>query len=276
MSNQLTLPARRAFVRAPGVIAHYPCFQAAAEGAVMIDRSGAGNNAAFGAQLLASNAWATPGRLTLADNTGGTQAGAPFISASTLALNLTTESFIISGIYNSTSTASHPVFAFGEISGAGNAANGFIYRAEVTTGVARLGVCAGTSGTVDAGTASTVSVSGAATGDKHVGMLYDGPARRLWLVVDGVLDATANTGTGRDVTSLVATMGAANGGTALGNLVFGGAPRVNPLQQQVWACSSYGWQVAKRTGGLPSNIAQTVARLARHPLQVLTASEWPA
>lgn len=276
MSNQLKIAAVKPFTRAPGVVAHYPCFQAVAEGAQLLDRSGAGNNAAFGAQLLASNAWAAAGRLTLADNTAGTQAGAPFISAAVLNLNLATESFIISGIYNSTSTASHPVFAFGEISGAGNAANGFIYRAEVTTGFARLGVCAGTAGTVDVGTASAVSVSGAAVGDKHVGMLYDGPARRLWLVVDGVLDATANSGTGRDVTSLVATMGAGKGGTALGNLVFGGAPRVNPLQQQVWGCTSYGWQVAKRTGNLPSNIADTCKRLARHPLQVLTATEWPA
>lgn len=276
MSNQLTLPARRAFVRAPGVIAHYPCFQAAAEGAVMIDRSGAGNNAAFGAQLLASNAWATPDRLTLADNTSGTQAGAPFLAAGVLALNLATESFVVSGMYAATATASRPVVAFGEISGAASAANGFILRSEVTSGVARLAACTGAAGGLSYGTASAVAISGAGVGDKHLAMAYDAPNRKLWLIVDGVLDATANSGVGWDVAAAVAAMGAANGGTAFGNLVFGGAPRVNPAQQQVWACSLYGWQVAKRVGGLPANLDALARRLARHPLQVLTASEWPA
>lgn len=275
MSNQLRIAARRAIVRAPGVIAHFPCFQTVADGAVLIDRSGAGNGAAFGAALAAANAWAGANRLTLADNNSGTQAGAPFLSAAQLALNLATESFVVSGIYNSTSTAIHPVFAFGEISGAANAANGFIYRAESTTGVARLAVCAGTTGVLQFGTASAVAVSGAGVGDKHVAMAYDAATKRLWLYVDGVNDAS-NSGVGMDVTSLVATMGAGNGGTALGNLVFGGAPRVNAAQQQVWACTSYGWQVAKRTGGLPASLDVVMRRLARHPLQVLSASEWPA
>lgn len=274
MSNQLKIAARRAFARAPGVIAHYPCFQAIADGAVLIDRSGAGNGAAFGAALTAANAWASPNRLTLADNNSGTQAGGPYLSAAQLALNLASESFIISGIYNSTSTASHPVFGFGEFSGAGNAANGFLVRALVTTGVAQLAVCAGTSGALVYGTPSAVAISGAAVGDKHVAMAYDATTKRLWLVIDGVIDAS-NSNVGMDVAALVATMGAANGGTALGNLVFGGAPRVG-ANQQVWACTSYGWQVAKRTGGLPANLDVVMRRLARHPLQVLSSSEWPA
>lgn len=274
MSNQLRLPARRAIARAPGVIAHYPCFQAVADGAVLIDRSGAGNGAAFGAALTAANAWASANRLTLADNNSGTQAGGPFLSAAQLALNLATESFVISGIYNSTSTATHPVFAFGEFSGSANGANGFIIRAQVTTGVAQLAVNAGTSGVLTYGTPSAVAVSGAAVGDKHVAMAYDATTKRLWLVIDGVIDAS-NSGVGMDVSAIVATMGVANGGIALGNLVFGGAPRAG-VNQQVWACTSYGWQVAKRVGGLPVNLDLVMRRLARHPLQVLSVSEWPA
>lgn len=274
MSDLITLPPRRAIVRAPGVIAHYPCFQAVADGAVLIDRSGAGNGAAFGAALTAANAWAGANRLTLADNNSGTQAGAPFLSAAQLALNLATESFVVSGIYNSTSTASHPVVGFGEFSGAANAANGFLIRAIVTSGVAQLAVCAGTTGALVYGTPSAVAVSGAAVGDKHVAMAYDATTKRLWLYIDGVNDA-GNSNVGMDVAAPVATMGAANGGTALGNLVFGGAPRVG-ANQQVWACTSYGWQVAKRTGGLPANLDVVMRRLARHPLQVLSASEWPA
>lgn len=241
----------------------------------MTDRSGAGNGAAFGAALSAATGWGTANRLTIVDNNGGTQAGGPFLSQSVLNFNLNTESFIISGIYNSSNVAAtHPVFGFGEITGGANAANGFVLRTEVTTGNARLLVCYGTAGATALGNVAGVAAS---TGtDKHVAMAYDGTTKRLWLAVDGVLDATANGTTGFDVSAFVAQMGAGSGGAALGNLVFGGAPRASATQQQVWACTSYGWQVAKRTGSLPDNLSTIMRRLARHPLQVLTSTEWPA
>lgn len=273
MSNQLRIAARRAFARAPGVIGHYPCFQTASEGAFMTDRSGAGNGAAFGAALSAATGWGTANRLTVVDNNAGSQAGGPFLSAAQLALNLNTESFIISGIFNA-SSLSRPAFGFGEISGAGGASNGFNLRANPTTGFANAQVCFGAAGATQLGTASDVNIS---TGsDVHVGLAYDATTKRLWTLVAGALNAAANGTTGWDVSSFVAQMGVANGGTALGNLVFGGAPRGASGNQQVWACTSYGWQVAKRTGALPANLPAVVARLARHPLQVLTATEWPA
>ena len=163
MSNQLRTPPRRAFVRAPGVIGHYPCFQAVAEGAFLTDRSGAGNGAAFGANLTAAAGWAAANRLTLADNNAGSQAGGPFLSQAVLNFNLATESFIISGIYNSTNTASsHPVFGFGEITGGAGAANGFVLRTEASTGNARLLVCYGAAGATALGTTAGVAASASA------------------------------------------------------------------------------------------------------------------
>lgn len=272
MSNQLKIAARRAFVRAPGVIGHYPCFQSVAEGAFMTDRSGAGNGAAFGAALSAATGWGTANRLTVVDNNAGSQAGAPFLSQAVLNFNLATESFIISGIFNAASV-SRPAFGFGEISGAAGSSNGFILRANPTTGFANPQVCYGAAGATALGTASDVNISTGA--DVHVGLAYDATTKKLWTLVAGSLNAAANGTTGMDVSTYVAQMGVANGGAALGNLVFGGTPRASG-NQQVWACTSYGWQVAKRTGALPSNLAAIVARLARHPLQVLSSTEWPA
>ena len=57
--------------------------------------------------------------------------------------------------------------------------------------------------------------------------------------------------------------------------MFSGQPNTGTFALTPTA-TSYGWQIAKRTGFLPDNLSAIMRRLARHPLQVLTATEWPA
>lgn len=270
MSNQLTLPARRAFVRAPGVIGHYPCFQASPDVA-LTDRSGAGNPAAFGANLLASNAWAVANRLSVADNVTGIVAGAPFITGAVLNWNLATESLIVAGIVNIAASPASTRHITGN--GSSTSVRGFALRFAATTGAASV---------VAHGAASLFGNAGAniATGaDIAIGLAIDGPRARAYVYVAGAYDAVANNGTeylpnfnGLDFAAQRNNMAA----DCLSNpWMFAAQPHTGTFALSP-ASTSYGWQIAKRTGSLPDNLSAIMRRLARHPLQVLSASEWPA
>lgn len=277
MSNQLRIAARRAFARAPGVIAHYPCFQAWPDVA-LIDRSGAGNNATFGANLLATPAWANANRLTVAESVTGTNAGAPYLTGAQVGWNLATESVLVSGIVNVTSSVNH-----GAVTGNGssNSIRGFTLRVTqnddgTVANRDKLVVVAYGASTLF-GTHSAATVGGA--GDIHVAMAIDATSQRAYVFVGGAYDATANGGPsyvpgggGLDFSAQRDSMAAA----CLTNpWMFGAQPHTGLFALSA-GCQSYGWQIAKRTGGLPSNIEAVVRRLARHPLQVLTSTEWPA
>lgn len=270
MSNQLRIAARRAFVRASGVIGLYPCFQGSPDVA-LTDRSGAGNNAAFGAGLLATPAWANANRLTTADSVTGTVAGSPYLTGAQLGWNLATESLIVAGVVNIAATPAATRHIAGN--GSSTTIRGFALRYAATTGAASI---------VVHGAASIFGTAGAAiaTGaDIHVAMAYDATTQRAYLFVAGAYDATAN-GTssyssgfgGLDISAQRDNMTAA----CLANpFMFSGQPHTGTFALTPTA-QSYGWQIAKRTGALPSNIETIVRRLARHPLQVLSSTEWPA
>lgn len=263
MSNQLRIAARRAFARAPGVIGFYPGFQASGDTA-MIDRSGAGNNATVGADATLSTMWtATANRYNItADDGSGTTAKAAVIPAATINWNKDTETLLITGMWNGANTALRHVFGFGSAST--STIHGVNLRTSITTGMPQLMVYH-SGGTSAGNVGSTVLANGA---DHHVCVIIDGPAKRVHLYLDGVYDAS-NSGVGLDFTAASANM------TNMGSLVFGGYPGLS-AKQLVYASSSYAWQVAKRTGGRPGNADDVVKRLARTPLQVLTATEWPA
>lgn len=271
MSNQLRLATRRAFARPPGVVAMYPCFQTTPD-VQLTDRSGAGNAAAFGANLTSSAAWATANRLTTADNVTGTNAGAPYLSGATLNWALATESLIVAGIVNIAATPAATRHILGNASS--TTIRGFALRYNVTTGFPLI--LAHGAATIF-GTAGGTSI---ATGlDVPICMAIDGPRQRAYIYVGGVYDTTANSGTeyipgstGMDFSAQTANMAAA----CLSNpFMLSGHPNTGTLALTPTA-QSYGWQVAKRTGNLPNNLSDIVKRLARHPLQVLTATEWPA
>ena len=264
MSNQLRIASRRAFVRAPGVIGFYPAFQAVSDPA-MIDRSGAGNNATVGADAALSTLWtATPNRLGIpADDGSGTTAKVPSIAASVINWNKDTETLLIAGVWNGANTALRHVFGFGSAST--NTIHGVNLRTSITTGMPQVMVYNSGGTGVAGNVGATVLANGA---DHHVCLIIDGVAKRIHFYLDGVYDAT-NSGVGLDFTAAAALM------TNMGPLVFGGYPGLS-FKQLAYASSSYSWQVAKRTGGRPANIDDVVKRLARSPLQVLTATEWPA
>lgn len=263
MSNQLRLPARRAFVRAPGVIGYYPCFQASGNNA-MIDRSGAGNNAAIGADASLSTMWiGTANRYSIvADDGSGTTAKAAAIPAATIGWSRDADTLLIAGIWSGANTATRYICGMGGNSG--TTIHGWGVRSNTGTGKAKL-YCVHSGGTM-LGNDSTLTVGDGT--DHAVAIVIDGSAKRAHLYIDGVYDAS-NSGVGLDWSSIAANI------TALGPLVIGGYPHTAG-KQLVWASTSYAWQVARRTGGVPSNIAQVIARLARSPLQVLTSTEWPA
>jgi hypothetical protein len=271
VSNQLKIAARRAFVRASGVIGHYPCFQTVAEGAFLIDRSGAGNGMTFGAGLTAANGWANANRLTTADNVSGTVAGSPYITGAALNWALATESMIIAGVVNIAAAPAATRHIIGN--GSSTSVRGFAVRYNVTTGLASI-LAHGASTLF--GTAGSNIATGA---DVHVAIAVDAPSQRAYLFVGGAFDATANgvaayaVGTGGlDYSAQTANMVAA----CLANpLMVSGQAHTGTISLTPTA-QSYGWQIAKRTGALPSNIEAVVKRMARHPLQVLTATEWPA
>jgi hypothetical protein len=270
VSNQLRLPARRAFARAPGVIALYPCFQGSPDVA-LTDRSGAGNNAVFGAGLLATPAWAVANRLSVADSASGTVAGAPYLTGSQLGVDLTTQSLIVSGVINVAATPAATRHITGN--GSSTTVRGFALRISATTGATMV---------VAHGAASIFGNAGAniATGaDIHIGLAIDGPRARAYVYVAGAYDGTANNGTdyvpnfnGLDFSAQSAALAAA---CVTQPWMFGAQPHTGTFALSP-ASTSYAWQIAKRTGSLPDNLSAIMRRLARHPLQVLTATEWPA
>ena len=271
MSNQLRLGQGKPFVRAPGVVALYPCFQSVAEGATLIDRSGSGTSGAFGAGLTAANAWAVANRLTTADNVAGNFAGSPYISGSVLNWALATESLIVAGVVNIAAAPAATRHIVGN--GSSTTIRGFTVRYNVTTGAALI-LAHGASTLF--GTAGSVIASGA---DVHIAMAIDATTQRAYLFVGGAYDATANGNSGYvpGAGGLSFAAEAANMTAAcLSNpFMFSGQPNTGTFSLTPTA-ASYGWQIAKRTGALPTNIETIVKRMARNPLQVLTAQEWPA
>jgi len=278
VSNQLKIAARRAFVRAPGVIAHYPCFQSVAEGVFLIDRSGAGNGAAFGANLSAANAWANANYLTTAENVSGTNAGAPYLTGAQLGWDINTQSLLMAGVVNVTSSATH-----GAIMGNGSSATirGIAVRVtqndDGTVGDREKPRMLVYGASTVFGNVGGVAVGGA--GDIHIALAVDGPAQRAYLFVGGEYDAAANGNAsfsvgigGLSYASVAADLPAA----ALANpLMFNAQPHTGTYALSA-NMKSNGWVVAKRTGNLPSNLAAVVKRLSRQPHQVLSSTEWPA
>lgn len=267
MSNQLRTSPRRAIVRAPGVIAHYPCFQANTDTS-LIDRSGAGNGAGFGADSVAANAWAAANRYTVQADATGTKAMGAFLPWATVNWNMATESLILATVWNGAAATNRWIFGWGGNSAA--AVQGFMVKSDSATNAIKLQYSDGTTAAVNANAGATVVADGT---DHHVLFVWDGPAKRFWVYVDGAPDLTMNqsTNAGFDFTAAAAAMTPAN----FGPLVIGGVPH-SASKHMTYAATMYGALIAKRTGSVPSNMATIARRLARHPLQVPSSTEWPA
>lgn len=282
MSNQLKLAALKTFVRANGMVGFFPCLQTIGEGTQCLDRSGAGNNAAFGTALLASAAWAGTNRLTIAANASGVNAGAPFITAAQLNLNYDTDSLMVAGVVNTPALGSTQHILG---TGSDNATKtGWALRLVATTGKAQM-IVHGT--TANGGTIfGTASGANLADGTDHpVIVLIDGPRRRMFVFIDGIFDATANGSAaytdGSFGLPFSAAMASAPTLQVASPLFLGGQSNtLTSVAATAYtltpASTSYAWQVAvKRGGSPPVNFGDVAKRLARHPLQILSAAEWP-
>ena len=234
MSNQIRLGQQKPATRAPGLLGFYPCFQVSPD-AFLADRSTAGNNAAFGAALTASAAWAVANRLTMADANAGTNAGGPFIPSATVAFNPATDSLLICGIWNGANTATRYSAGNGGIAGAAGEPHGFWLRSMITTGKGQLGWTSGASGTTSLGNISTLTIGDGT--DHHIGILVNGPSKRVSLYIDGVND-TSNNVTGADWSGQSAAM------TTFGPIVFGGVPILERRSKSGHALLTHGKQHA--------------------------------
>lgn len=275
MSNQLKIAAIKPVTRSPGMVAFLPCFQTVAEGTQCFDRSGVGNTAAFGTDLLASSAWAAANRLTIADNVAGTNRGAPFLTNTQLGFTWATDSLVVAGVVNMAAAPAATRHIVGN--GADTSKTGFALRINVTTGK-MLPLIYGTGGVIF-GTASAATVADGA--DHHIIALIDGPSRKIHIFIDGVYDATSNGSSVYNGTVGGLDYSAAAGLQSGTPLVIGGQPNTltnvaTTLYSLTPTSTSYAWQVARKTGSPPSNFGDVARRLARTPLQILSSLEWPA
>lgn len=253
---------------AAGVIALLPGFQSTSDPSPQIDRledrSGQENHALLGANAPArSTVWGgTANRCTSVDNTSGTQVSGPSIAWSAINWDKDAESLLIHGMWSGAAGTNRWIFGFG--SNSVTTVHGFLLRAN-SAGTLRLQLA-------DSGALRNFNDSAAtvADGSIHaVTLMVDGTTKRAHVWIDGAYDATLNGSSGTDWSAYAATM------TAFGPLVFGGCPTA-AAKDLTYASTHYGWQVAKKTGALPSNRTEIAARLARQPLLPLTTYEWPA
>lgn len=248
----------------PGYIGYYPGFQAATD-TNLLDRSGKGNHATFGAQQTASYAWTTlANRFSVALNAGGSQnAAANLANGSAFIWNPALESLVAAFRLTCTATASN-----GPIFGNAHAAPsvGFKLEVQATTGVLRLNRYS-----TGAQTVVNTTTEAVADGTEHgVGFAWDAVAQRAYIYVDGVI-ASAFAG-GSLITATdwfpFTTNNLCIGG--VGHSAGGGGAALT------YASAFRGIHLAKRTGALPSNAAGLFRRLNQFPHVLISATELPA
>lgn len=268
MSRGAKLGTVKAPAPSPGLIGYYPAFQSASDPSPQIDRiedrSGRGNHSLLGTDAVRATAWGTASRWTSVDANAGTTFHGARIPAATINWNKGTESLLIAGKFNGAAGSNRYPFGFGGASG--TTIHGFVLRAN-SAGTCRLQSVT-PSGLGQYNDSTSTLLNGA---DHSFLIAFDGLTKRAFGYFDGAFDAAFNGSVlGLDIAPALASM------TTFGDLTWGGYPHT-PVgtKNLVWACTMYGMQVAKRTGGLPTNIAEVARRLHTQPMQPLTRNEWP-
>ncbi len=241
-----------------GYIGFYPGFQAG--DTQLTDQSGKGNHATFGADLTASVAWTTTAnRYSTTEDVTGTKAiGAQLAIGTGLQYSPATESLLLFGVVQMAAPAGTRSLVGCSV---GTPNLGFGLRA-LSTGKARLEINrAGADQMLNSTTGSI------ADGTRHsFAVTFDAVAKRANVYVDGAADS-AYGGIGTD-TSAWTDWYPFTRAFAFGGVGHNGNKIISCAQ------SSFGWHLLKRPGGLPSNIADIVARLHANPTVPLTATEW--
>lgn len=266
MSRVVKLGQSRSFAPSPGVIALWPCFQSASDASPYLDRvedrSGRGNHALLGVDAVRATAWGTASRYSSVDAAAGTTDHAAKLAWSAVNWDKDKETLLIAGNWSGAAGTNRWVFGFGGNSS--TAVHGFMLRGNVA-GTVRLQLS-------QAGALTSFNDSAATVVDgsiHHFILVVDGTSKRAHVYLDGVYDATLNGSIGTDWAPYAGSM------SAYGDLTLGGCPHTS-AKNLTYAATMYGFQVAKRTGATPSNMAELARRLYKHPLAPLTAQEWPA
>lgn len=260
MSRVVKLGQVKSVTRSPGYIGFYPGMQAGSD-TNLTDRSGVGNNATFGSDLTIGEAWATAGRFSTVEDTGGTQNNAANLSNGVgFNFNPATESLLIFGkILMAAPAGTRPLF--GNSNGTPN--KGFGVKVS-SAGKARFDLHR-----TGADTIINTSTASIADGTLHsVALVLDAVAQDVKIYIDGVVDASF-----APTNSLAAYSDWY--GPFTRDFVIGGAGH-NGGKAITCSQTGFGWHVVKRTGAMPANIANTIARLHAFPLQIVSSLEIPA
>lgn len=263
MSRVIKLGQVKSVTPSPGYIGYYPCFQVSPD-VMLTDRSGQNNHATFGTDQLATPAWATASRFTVAEDVSGTKdySASLAIVSSGPGFNWSpsTESFLASfRLTMATPASNRPLL--GTTQGTPNVG----FELKVTaTGKARFDLHSATSDYIFNSTSASV-----ADGALHsVCLAYDATTKRVYVVVDGVIDAGFGAG-GIDLSARTDWYPFTR------KLVIGGVG-ANSNKAITAGQSGFAWHLVKRTGGLPANWANLAARLHVRPTVLISASEFPA
>lgn len=241
-----------------GYIGFYPAFQAASD-LQLTDQSGKANHAAFGADLTGSEAWSTLANYySTPEDVGGTQANGAMLTMGAGIYNPATESLLVFAKVKITAPGgTRPLF--GTSNGTPNAGFGL----KVTsTGKARVDLHRPSADLI----INTSSASIADATVHTVALGIDAVLLRVYVWVDGVLDNNFVSAGGN-------TFAVSDWYPFTRAFAFGGTGH-NGGKVLSMAQSSFGWHVLKRTGGLPANASDIVARLHQNPTIPLAATEW--
>lgn len=260
MSRVVKLGQVKTPTRSPGYIGFYPGMQAGSD-TNLTDRSGAANNATFGADLTIGEAWATTARFSTVEDVTGTQNNAANLSNGVgFNFNPATESLLIFAKVTITAPAGTRCLV-GNSNGTPNKGFGLKVTA---AGKARFDLHR-----TGADTIINTSSSTLADGSLHsVALVLDAVAQDVKVYIDGVVDA-----------NFVATNSIAAYNDWYGpftrDLCIGGAGH-NSSKSISMNQTGFGWHIVKRTGALPTGIAALIARLHAFPLQLISSSDFPA
>lgn len=257
MANQLKVGSIKP-VLAPGYLAFFPCFQAAADTQVT-DQSGKGINPAFGADLTGSVAWSTLVNYfsTTPEDVSGTKAIGANFSAGQFVFDPSIESLLVFCKVKAATPAATRCL-FGNANGTPN--QGFGLKV-TSTGKARFDLHRTAADAI-------INTSSATIADNtvhSVALGIDKALGRVIIWIDGAVDTNFLSGN---------SIAAYTDWYPFTRLMCMGGAGHNSGKIISMAQSSFGWHWLKRTGGLPSNINDIVARLHQNPVVPLAATEW--
>ena len=261
MSRVIKLGQVKTPTPTPGYMAYYPGFQATSDTA-LTDRSGKGNDATFGSDLTTAEAWsALANRFSVPLDSSGTQNNAANMAIGTgFVWYPATESLVLACKLTAAATAANgPIFGTSH----GQPRTGWRLEVQATTGTLRF-----TKMNTSTNTVVNTTTEAVADGTEHgVGFAWDAVTQRAYIFVDGVVSSAFAGGSLVTATDWFPPLNTA--------FCIGGVGHTSG-KAITFASAFRGIHLAKRTGALPSNVADLFYRLHKFPHVLISATELPA